>query len=167
MSEILDSHTIKALSLEQRQQIMKMLAKRPYTASEISKLTGKHVTTVGEHLDTLEKAGLVRKKPGNKWVYYELSDKGEKLIKPQFYSWVVVLSLSVVFMFVGLLKMFRTDMIYARDAGGMLESAPVVMDNALKAATIEAPANNEYVGITLLVIGLIGIAYLAWRRYRS
>jgi DNA-binding transcriptional ArsR family regulator len=173
MSEILDSHTIKALSLEQRQGIMKMLAKRPYTASEISKATGKHVTTIGQHLDTLERAGLVRKKPGNKWVYYELSDKGEKLFKPQFYSWVVVLSLSVVFMFVGLLKMFRTEtFLYgnemARGTAGTLESAPVVMDNALKAATIPAPAaGNEYVGITLIVIGIIGIAYLAWRKYRG
>ncbi len=173
MTEILDRHTIKALSLEQRQDIMKMLAKRPYTASEISKITKKHVTTIGEHLDTLEKAGLVKKKPGNKWVYYELSDKGEKLFKPQFYSWVVVLSLSVVFMFVGILKMLRTEtlsygMQTARDAaGGLAESttAPSV-NNALKAATIEMPTNNEYIGVTLLVIGLIGIAWLIWKRYK-
>ena len=62
MSEVLDSKTLKALSSETRQEIIKYLSKRPYTASELSKITKKHVTTITEHLDTLEKSGLVQKK---------------------------------------------------------------------------------------------------------
>ena len=106
MPEVIDRQTIKALGIETRQDIMKMLANRPYTASEIAKIRKKHVTTIAEHLTVLEKSGLVRKKDStNKWVYYELTERGEHLFKPQFYSWVVVLSLSIVFMFVGLLRL--------------------------------------------------------------
>src|SRR3989344_4584908 len=102
MAETLDSKTLKALSSETRQEIIKYLAKRPYTASEMSKITKRHVTTITEHLDTLEKSGLVQKKEDeHKWVYYSLSGKGEKLFKPQYYSWVVVLSLSLIALMIG------------------------------------------------------------------
>src|SRR3989338_6416961 len=112
MAEILDKQTIKALGADARQDIMKMLTKRPYTASELAKMTRKHVTTVSEHLEVLEKSGLVKKKDStNKWVYYTLTDKGEHLFKPQFYSWVVVFSLSIVFIFVGFLRIFNNSSI--------------------------------------------------------
>lgn len=128
MPEVLDRDTIKAISTDTRQDIMKMLAKRPYTASEISKLSGKHVTTVTEHLVVLEKSGLIRKREStNKWVYYELTDKGEHLFKPQFYSWVIVFSLSVVFMFVGILRMFEGSF-YSASAGASSISKRIATD---------------------------------------
>src|SRR3989338_804231 len=130
MPEVLDKDTIKALSTETRQEIMKMLAKRPYTASEIAKLTKKHVTTVGEHLDVLEHTGLVKKKEStNKLVYYELTDKGEHLFKPGFYTFVVVLSVSLVLMFVGFLRIFNFQNFYAGAQMATSESAPM-MDKA-------------------------------------
>jgi DNA-binding transcriptional ArsR family regulator len=103
MAEELDKGSIKALSAETRQEIVKLLKNRPYTASELSKKLGKHVTTVSEHLNTLEKSDIVFKKDtGNKWRYYDLTNKGQKLFKPQFYSWVLTLAISVVGIFFGL-----------------------------------------------------------------
>src|SRR3989344_921284 len=121
MTDVLDKKTIKALSADSRQAIMKMLSKRPYTASEMAKATGKHVTTMTEHLDTLERSDLIRKKEStNKWVYYELTKKGEHLFKPQSYSWVVVFSLSAVLVFTGFLRLVRLD------TGTFQEAAPMM-----------------------------------------
>ena len=92
MPEQLTKEELKALGAEVRQKIVKLLSKRPYTASELSKILGKHVTTIAEHLGNLERSGLIRKKDdGHKWKYYVLTSKGEKLLKPQFYSWTIML----------------------------------------------------------------------------
>jgi DNA-binding transcriptional ArsR family regulator len=172
MPEVLDSGTIKALSTDTRQEIMKMLARRPHTASEISRITGKHVTTVTEHLDVLEKSGLVRKKEStNKWVYYELTDKGEHLFKPQFYSWIVVLSVSLVFVFAGFLRIFNSHMYMAGSQQDTVR-APMILQEAIKNASEQAPstaqtaAPMDYLGIGLVILGIIGIAYLICRKYR-
>jgi len=107
MAEIIDKNVLKALSNETRQEIIKLMTKRPYTASELSKKLNKHVTTITEHLTILEKAGLVRRKDStNKWVYYCLSEKGEKLFKPKYYSWVITLCLSVIVLFAGIYNLF-------------------------------------------------------------
>ena len=158
MSEVLDRQTIKALSTDARQDIMKLLAKRPHTATEIAKLKGKHVTTITEHLDTLEKSGLVRKKDGtNKWVYYILTEKGEHLFKPQFYSWVVVFSLSIVLMFVGVLRLFRFD--------SSMETAGASMSLAKDAAPVVYIAPVDYIAYALVVIGIAGLSYIGYRKF--
>lgn len=168
MSEVLDKKTIKALGADARQDIMKLLTKRPHTASEISKITGKHVTTITEHLTVLEKSDLVRKKDStNKWVYYTLTDKGEHLFKPQFYSWVVVFSLSIVFIFVGMLRFFNGTLASATTE----KSNDMLVQNApLMAATIEstgAATSVDYVAYALVILGLFGIAYLVYRKYKK
>ncbi|MFC2142889.1 winged helix-turn-helix domain-containing protein [Candidatus Aenigmatarchaeota archaeon] len=108
MAETLDRDSLKALSTDTRQDIVKLLSKRPYTASELSKLLKKHVTTITEHLEILEKSGLIKRKDSkNKWIYYELSNKGEKIFKPTYYTWVITLSLALVIMvFVSLFQAF-------------------------------------------------------------
>ena len=169
--DVLDKRTIRALSADSRQTIMKMLAKRPYTASEIAKATGKHVTTMTEHLDTLESSGLIRKKDStNKWVYYELTEKGEHLFKPKFYSWVVVLSLSVVFLFTGLLRLFEFDNTKTQ-AAPVLGSAPAMTSAAQR--TTDAMQNTaytvplDYLAYLLVALGLIGFVYLVYRKWLS
>jgi DNA-binding transcriptional ArsR family regulator len=170
MPEILDKETIKALGTDTRQDIMKILAKRPYTASEIAKITKKHVTTVTEHLNVLEKTGLVRKKEStNKWVYYELTDKGEHLFKPQFYSWVVAFCISAVLVFVGFIRIFRFESSYmaspmAREAlkttaGGAV--APM----SESAAQIAQAAAVDYLGVGLIVLGIAGLSFLVYKKY--
>ena len=161
MPEIMDKQTIKALGADARQDIMKLLAKRPHTASELAKITRKHVTTISEHLEVLERSDLVRKKSStNKWVYYELTDKGTHLFKPQFYSWVIVFSLSVVFVFVGMLRLFRFETGDARTMAGK-EALQATAPTADTSYVATAPV--DYIAYALIILGIIGLAYLAYR----
>lgn len=162
MPEILDKATIKALGAEARQEMVKLLAKRPYTASELSKLLGRHVTTVSEHLGVLEKSGLVaRKESGNKWIYYELTAKGEKLFKPSYYSWVIVFSLSLLSLFAGayrILNIFGAS--YSQQA---METAQKAAEGAPKAA-VDAGASlltaDLLLGAVFVFLGIAGFGYL-------
>ena len=141
MPEVLDKDSLRALSAGTRQAIVKLLRNRPYTASEISRITGKHVTTVSEHLETLRRSGIIEKNDtGNKWLYYKLTSKGEKLFKPQYYSWVVALALSVVGIFFGLSQMF-----WAQDASGHA----LIGTNGMESKTSEAAPVN---GTTTTII---------------
>lgn len=206
MTEILNRKTLKALSADTRQDIVKLVSQRPHTISELAKKTGKHVTTVKEHVQVLEKAELIEKRPStNKWVYYTLTGKGEKLFKPKYYSWVVVLSLSVVLMFTGFLRMFQSSAQTiqtgaaktslaetgqsairraAENISGEAEKIPLteigkpVTDKILE----EAPnivgggqgisdvsivaAGTDIIGIMLIVLALIGFAYVAYKMWK-
>ena len=165
MAEILDRTTLKALSTDTRQDIIKLLAKRPHTASEISKILDKHVTTVTEHLNVLEKSDLIKKKETtNKWVYYTLSGKGEKLFKPNYYSWVIVFAISAVFMFTGFLRTFRTDYQVAQKAA---ESAGASAGAAPLLQTTAASPAIDVIGIGLIVLAIVGFGYIGYKIMKS
>src|SRR3989338_5655783 len=169
MAETLDSKTLKALSSETRQEIIKYLAKRPYTASEMSKITKKHVATITEHLDTLEKSGLGQKKEGKKWVYYNLSEKGEKLLKPQYYSWVVVLSLSLLAFFLGAQQFVQTQMKEALSQDFVSEVAGKSAMAATEAVTAQQPITPDYsffIGSTFILLAAAGFTFLFARWYK-
>jgi len=75
---------LKILSSDTRLEILKELKERPTTVSFLSKIMKKHVTTVSEHLEKLENAGLVERQQrnGGKFVFYNLTDKGKKIMEP-------------------------------------------------------------------------------------
>jgi DNA-binding transcriptional ArsR family regulator len=167
MAETLDRKTLKALSIETRQEIVRLLSKRPYTASELSKKLEKHVTTVSEHLKVLEDAGLIKKNPdGHKWIYFTLADKGEKIFKPQFYSWVVVLSLSFIMVFFGVLQIFQVDNMSASSHAPQAVSEKVdIMDSAPVACGVSYQVPSEFwTGMVLVALGLFGIGYLIGKK---
>ncbi len=63
---------MKALSSETRWRILESLKQRRKTVTELAKELGLAPSTVYEHLEILEGAGLVRKiDEGRKWKYYE------------------------------------------------------------------------------------------------
>jgi DNA-binding transcriptional ArsR family regulator len=64
-----------------RVQILSKLRERPFTVSEIAKLTGYSKTTVSYHLSKLSEAGLVERVERGKWVYYRITHRGERRIK--------------------------------------------------------------------------------------
>lgn len=76
---------IRALASDTRKDILKRLLKKPHTATRLSKILKKHVTTISEHLDILEEAGLVERieRPGRKWVFYQITQKGRKILRPK------------------------------------------------------------------------------------
>jgi DNA-binding transcriptional ArsR family regulator len=159
MTEVLDRSTLKALSTETRQEIIKMLSKRPYTASEIAKILNKHVTTITEHLSVLERSNVVKKKESNnKWVYYILTDKGEKFFKP-YYSWILVLSVSLVAFVVGFYEVlfvrFQATTMDIGESAYTLKTAAAPMAEAARVVTYDT---NLVIGICALVIGLVLLA---------
>jgi len=91
----LDRITIKSLSSETRIDILKSLARRRKMPAELSKEFGMAASTISEHLKNLEQSRLIQKKEtGHKWIYYELTEKGNTLVKPQYTpQFVVVLVL--------------------------------------------------------------------------
>ena len=163
MSEMLDKKIIKALHVDTRRELVKLLAKRPYTASELSKITNKHVTTISQHLSTLEHSGLVHKKDStNKWKYYELSSKGEKLFKTRYYSWIVVLSLSAFAFVGGFYRLLYQPQFMAQGATkdiaqGASEALPAATEAAQTAVAVDV------FGVSLLILSTIGIVFSLWK----
>lgn len=162
MAEVIDRQTLHALQADTRQSILKMLSKRPYTASELSKHLGKHVTTITEHLNVLEKSNVVRKKEStNKWIYYELTDKGSKFFRP-YYSWVLVLSVSLIAFVVGLSQVFFAS--YSAStftAGEMLKTTQDAAAPAIAQTTesVQTYNTNLAAGALLIAAAIILLWY--------
>jgi len=92
---------MKAVSEETRTAILRSLERRPMTASEVSRVLGKHVTTIAEHMAILESSELVERnrRPGRKWVYYSLTKRADELLHPKnYYKYVVILTAAIVLM---------------------------------------------------------------------
>ena len=86
---------LKTVSADTRVDILKALEKRPMTASELSRRLTRHVTTIAEHMEMLRGSNLVERveRPGRKWVYYKLTKDGKKVLHPESYKWVMVISI--------------------------------------------------------------------------
>ena len=78
----LDRKILRALSSDTRVNILKSLNIRPMTVSELSRILNLPKSTIHENLEKLIDAGLVkkRKSKGRKRVYYELTEKGRRLL---------------------------------------------------------------------------------------
>ncbi len=78
----LDKKVFEALSSETRIRILKYIKTKARTITELSKILGTSKSTVSQHLDKLMEAGLVKKSDERrKWVYYELTEKGKKILQ--------------------------------------------------------------------------------------
>ncbi len=70
--------TFKALGSKTRINILRNLRSRRMTLSELATLLSMHPSTVQQHTEILQTAGLVsRKDDGYKWKYYFLTKDGE------------------------------------------------------------------------------------------
>ena len=95
----LDMETFKALASETRLQVLRALDARRKTLSELSREVELNKATVHEHLQLLVATGLVKKRDdeGRKWIYYELTWRGERLLHPQeTTTFAVLLAITVV-----------------------------------------------------------------------
>ncbi len=92
----LDLNSFKALASETRVDLLKKLSLRRATASELAASEHISVQAISEHLEKMKDAGLVRKiDEGRKWIYFELTDKGRALIKPEENSKKIFVLLSI------------------------------------------------------------------------
>ena len=81
----LDAKTFQALASSTRLTVLRALDERRKTLTELARDMELNKATVHEHLQLLTAAGLVKKRDdeGRKWIYYELTWTGEKLLHPQ------------------------------------------------------------------------------------
>src|SRR5512137_839151 len=99
----LDQESFKALASEVRVDILKKLDERRQTVTDLSGLLNLSKPTLLEHLEKLQTAGLVKRvDEGRKWIYYELSPKGKKLLHPEKVAIVLALSTTIALAAIGL-----------------------------------------------------------------
>jgi DNA-binding transcriptional ArsR family regulator len=81
----LDADTFRALASSTRLTVLKALDERRKTLTELSRDLDLNKATVHEHMALLTAAGLVRKRDdeGRKWIYYELTWTGQRILHPE------------------------------------------------------------------------------------
>ncbi len=95
----LDAETFRALASTTRLAVLRALDERRKTLSELARDLALNKATVHEHLALLSAAELVKKRDdeGRKWIYYELTWRGQKILHPQeTTTFNVLLGLSVL-----------------------------------------------------------------------
>ena len=157
--------------------------------AELAEELNLSIPTVKEHLNAMEKAGLVEKmEEGRKWKYYKLTTKGKALFEPEeerFKLWIMlgvfVLAVAggIAGMFTNILpKQFGVQRFAAESITAELEEAipGVAEDAALKAApvaadTAQAAALNPWILVYVIVILVLLIAlihrFLKYRRAKE
>lgn len=167
----INRQTLKALASESRLEILKALAERRKMPAELARQLGLSGSTIVEHLNLLERAGLIKRlETGHKWIYYELTDKGASLAKPRFpVQFIIMLSLGVIFIFGSFARYIISSMSGSSMAAGKaMTTAGAPAENVGAAASI---VTVDWIlillllaGLVLLVAGLIGLlrGRLAW-----
>ena len=169
---VLDKRTFEALAMESRIKILKTLKERRKTQSELSKELSLAPSTVSEHLEKMLNAGLIaRKKDHHKWIYYELTEKGQHILSPQKASvFVFALSLTLFLVFIGYLFVTFTT-------GSFKATSAPMYDKALGAGSPEAVpsvsqiiAQPDYItpAILIVVVIVVALAFLwGFKRMRK
>jgi DNA-binding transcriptional ArsR family regulator len=93
----LDRETFKALAVDSRVKILRILDDRQHTLTDLAQELGMAPSTIKEHLDTLVAAGLIKQvDKGMKWKYYKLTSKGKELLNPYEKKVWIVLATSLL-----------------------------------------------------------------------
>ena len=163
----LDKETFKALASGTRVDVLKLLNQRRHMQSEIASSLNLSVPTVKEHLDALEKAGLVeRHEEGRKWKYYSLTKKGKGVLNPEEMKiWIVLgtFIISVVGGIVTIAKIFMQPIqpAQAKLATMAMEAAPNVPEAVQEAME---PSNPWlYVFGIVAILSAAALVYLLWK----
>src|SRR5512137_169280 len=131
----LDQESFKALASEVRVDVLKKLDERRQTVTDLSALLSLSKPTLLEHLEKLQAAGLVKRvDEGRKWIYYELSQKGRKLLHPEKVAIVLALSSAVVLAAIG-----GTLLLFALTSGGLYQVPGKTGSNATMGGVAPAP----------------------------
>ena len=155
-----NADTFKALGSKTRLSLIKHLSKRRMTLSELSKCTGLHVSSVKEHLDMLENAGVVvRHDEGRKWKYYSLTSAARRLFSnPVEIS--LVLPAGVFFMLSGVAAYWYDAVFSPVISKGVFESAAVSEDiMAVVPVFADVGVSSALSGVPVLpaVLVLLGV----------
>lgn len=120
---LIDRETLKAIAVDTRLNILKLLAKKKYTLTDLAETLGLGNSTVLEHMGHLVKAGLAEKEQtARKWKFYSITLKGRRLVEPR--------EIKVLFMFaLSAIGAIATAVWFAMKAS-IIEKAPLLMAKA-------------------------------------
>ncbi|MCD6247140.1 MAG: winged helix-turn-helix transcriptional regulator [Candidatus Diapherotrites archaeon] len=105
----LDKEQLKVLASDTRLEILKLLANRNHTVSELATKLSHSKSTIHEHINRLVEAGLIERVNSgyaNKWVYYKLTKKGMQLFDRNKRIVVIIASLFMLLAFSQLALLF-------------------------------------------------------------
>ncbi len=145
---LIDRQTLKAIASDTRMDILKYLSSRKYTLSELSEKLNLKNPTVKEHLDNLIDSGLIKREESeNKWKYYSLTEKGQKIVKPKEIKVLIsfVISLFATFGLIGyyilnfVFKKSRNFMQTAANDSSITEMAITKMDTIQEVGIAQTP----------------------------
>ncbi|HJH26024.1 MAG TPA: ArsR family transcriptional regulator [Methanophagales archaeon] len=150
----LDKRTLGALSSETRVNILKSLNVRRMTVTELSKKLNLPKSTIHENLDRLIDTDLAKKNDnGNERVYYELTEKGRRMLHPHEMTKIILLLSSAALSFVG----------------GVIEIYWFIKsafpEEAVKGVPLYEPKYLIF-GVILLLLSVL-FSYLALRRHKK
>src|SRR2546422_1586855 len=92
----LDQASFRALASEVRVEVLKKLDERRMTVTDLANALDLSKPTLLEHLEKLQAAQLVKRiDEGRKWIYYDLTGRGKKILHPERATIVVSLCLSM------------------------------------------------------------------------
>ncbi len=153
----IDRRTLFALASETRIEILKKLDERRMTLTELSKKLDLSKTAVKEHLDKLVQAELVEKvDEGRKWMYYELTEKGRRILHPESKTKIILLLSSVIAsVSAGSFELYRFVVI--KSAVSTSTPAPVPVPTSVPILTL--PEIHLLVGLALISLGVVMSLY--------
>ena len=142
----LDQESFKALASDVRVGILKRLDVRRETVTDLSNLLNLSKPTLLEHLEKLQAAGLVnRMDEGRKWIYYELSGKGRKILHPERVAITLALGTAVALAAIGVF--------YLLFAGtGLAPGSPLMNATNGPARSTDALAGPNVFGVIVLLL---------------
>lgn len=167
---VISKEDFRALSSRTRTGIIKLLQERQHTLSELSKKIALADPTVKQHLEILQKAGLVEvTDEGRKWKYYSLTKKGKIIFAEQPEKPIVLLlGITTIAFIVLLLSMFSVSQLsVAREAAMEKNAFPAIGEQQIQEAVSEKMVAMDNTLIILLLIVAIIEGYLIARVLRK
>jgi len=122
----LDINSFKALASDTRLNILKTLDGKKLNLNDLARCTNLHKVTLHEHLSRLNEAGFIKKieRDGHKFVYYQLSWKGQSLLHPENTRIVILFSITFFTLFFGFSSLLLQNWTITAKREIMLDYAP-------------------------------------------
>jgi DNA-binding transcriptional ArsR family regulator len=160
----LDRDVFKALASDTRLDILKRLDVRQKTVTELAKEMDLNKATVFEHLEKLAAVNLIQKVAEDaerKWVYWQLTWTGRRLLHPETITLAILLSTalgSVLTAAAAYVLWLRANLptTQAPEAGGMsIRAAPI------EEVPIEPSSADPLLVVIAICLGLLTLALVS------
>ena len=162
MRVVLEQKALEALASETRIALLKALADRQQTVTQLAKVVGQDKAGVYRHLQKLADGGLIEKDNGHGFTYYRLTVRGRSVVSPT-ENVRIALLLGGAFTAVGIAYYGTVGFVSRPEVA---ESARSLVSSATVAGTTPGLG---LAAVLALLCGALGVAlssYLLLRRLR-